>query len=69
MGGRKGWGITRIKKKVTDMYDYAKMKLVSKNFYDNPKYVQIYDLKNTSLEFMRNEYSSWASTKSYSSFL
>lgn len=27
----------RIKKKVTDMYDYAKMKLVS--FYDNPKYV------------------------------
>lgn len=51
------------------MYDYAKMKLVSKNFYDNPKYVHIYDLKNTSLEFMRNEYSSWASTKSYSSFL
>lgn len=65
MGGRKGWGITRIKKKVTDVYDYAKMKLVS--FYDNPKYVHIYDLENTLLELMRNENSCWAGTTSESS--
>lgn len=59
----------RIKKKVTDMYDYAKMKLVS--FYDNPKYVHTYDLESTLLELMRNGNSSWASTKleSSSSFL
>lgn len=59
----------RIKKKVTDMYDYAKMKLVS--FYDNPKYVHIYDLENTSLELKRNGNSSWARamSESYSSFL
>ena len=51
------------------MYDYAKMKLVS--FYDNLKYVHIYDLENTSLELKRNGNSSWASamSESYSFFL